>query len=98
VPGHPDLVIRSRKLAIFVDGDFWHGNAWRLRGLPNLAALFPNRTAWWVAKIERNVQRDLEVTRQLESKGWRVIRVWESDILADPENAGRRVLEQVWQL
>lgn len=94
VPGHPDLVIRSRKLAIFVDGDFWHGNAWRLRGLTNLAALFPTRTAWWVAKIERNMQRDREVTEQLENAGWRVVRVWESDVIADPASVATHVLEQ----
>lgn len=93
--GRPDLVIRSRRIAIFIDGDFWHGNAWRLRGLPNLAAMFPTRTAWWVAKIERNIQRDRAVNEQLGKAGWRVIRVWESEILADPVRAATRVLERV---
>lgn len=70
--GKPDLVVRSKRLAVFVDGDFWHGNAHRLRGLSQLEELFPTNTDWWVAKISRNVERDREVTSELESSGWRV--------------------------
>jgi DNA mismatch endonuclease (patch repair protein) len=90
--GRPDLVIRAARLAVFVDGDFWHGNAHRLRGLDDLAQLFPTRTEWWVAKITRNVERDVEVTRRLREKGWRVVRLWESDVLADPVAAARHVI------
>jgi len=48
VLGRPDLVIRSRKLAVFVDGDLWHGNPeeWKRRGKPDLASMFPTRTEW----------------------------------------------------
>lgn len=93
VPGHPDLVIRSRRLAVFVDGDMWHGNEHHRRGLPSLADLFPTRTDWWVAKIERNMQRDREVNARLAADGWTVIRIWESDVLADPAKAAGRVLD-----
>lgn len=92
VPGRPDLVIRSKRVAIFVDGDFWHGNAWRVRGLPRLEDQFPTRTEWWVAKITRNMERDREVSAALEAAGWRVIRIWESDVLADPQAAAERVI------
>lgn len=95
VYGTPDIVIRSRQVAVFVDGDFWHGNAWRLRGLPNLAAMFPTRTEWWVNKITRNIQRDKTVTEHLNSDGWHVIRVWESDVLADPDSCAERVLAEI---
>src|SRR5690606_26344398 len=91
VLGTPDIVIRRRRLAVFVDGDMWHGNAWRLRGLPNLASMFPNRTEWWVAKIERNMQRDREVTERLRADGWTVVRIWESDVIADVHAAADRV-------
>lgn len=83
--GKPDIAFPSQRIAIFIDGDFWHGNAWRLRGLTQLADLFPNRTEWWVAKITRTMARDMEVTTRLERDGWRVLRYWESDVLADPD-------------
>lgn len=94
VPGHPDMVVRSRKVAVFIDGDLWHGNPdeWRRRGRAGLADLFPNRTAWWVEKIERNMQRDREVDRQLGERGWRVLRIWASDVMADPDAAARVVM------
>lgn len=83
--GRPDIVFPGARVAVFVDGDFWHGNAWRLRGLASLADLFPNRTDWWVRKIERNMQRDREVTDALTKAGWLVMRVWESRVLAEAE-------------
>jgi DNA mismatch endonuclease, patch repair protein len=93
VLGRPDLVIRRWRLAVFVDGDFWHGNSWRLRGLRRLEDQFPNRTEAWVAKIRRNMQRDAFVTRELRHDGWRVVRVWESEVLEDPAACARRVLD-----
>ena len=83
LPGRPDIAFTRLKLAIFIDGDMWHGNAWRLRGLPNLAALFPTRTEWWVAKIERTMERDRDITAQLTDLGWRVLRFWESRVQTD---------------
>src|SRR5579859_7195823 len=94
VIGRPDLAWKGRRIAVFVDGDMWHGNpaAWQARGLATMAAMFPHRTEWWVAKIRRNVHRDQQVTRALESKGWTVIRVWESEVLADVAAAVNRVM------
>lgn len=83
VYGRPDIVFTRRRVAVFIDGDFWHGNAWRLRGLPSMAAQFPNRTEWWVAKLERNIERDLEVTQKLTAEGWSVLRFWESEVIAN---------------
>ena len=93
VPGRPDIVIRSRRLAVFADGDMWHGNAWRLRGLDRLEDMFPNNTEFWTKKIRRNMERDREVTAQLAGEGWTVVRLWESDILADPDAAATKVLD-----
>src|SRR5262245_18315735 len=70
VQGTPDLVVRSRKVAIFVDGDFWHGNAHRIRGLKRMEDLFPTNRDWWIRKLRRNIERDHEVTERLEAKGW----------------------------
>jgi DNA mismatch endonuclease (patch repair protein) len=95
VLGRPDLVIRSRRLAVFVDGDLWHGNPdeVRRRGRASLAELFPTRTEWWVAKIERTVERDREVTSALRAQGWTVLRLWEYDVLRDPGGCVRTVLD-----
>jgi DNA mismatch endonuclease (patch repair protein) len=93
VLGRPDLVIRSRRLAVFVDGDLWHGNAEeiRRRGRSSLAELFPSRTEWWVAKIERTMARDREVTETLRAQGWTVVRLWEHDVLRDPAGCAETV-------
>lgn len=95
VPGRPDIVIRRRKLAVFVDGDLWHGNPAEVarRGRTTLAELFPSRTEWWVAKIERTISRDREVGAALRSDGWIVVRLWEHDVLRDPAACAARVLD-----
>ena len=92
--GRPDIVIRGRRLAVFVDGDLWHGNPAEAhrRGRRDLADLFPTRTQWWVDKISRTVERDRHVTATLTADGWTVVRLWESTILADPQGAAETVL------
>jgi len=85
LPGKPDIVFTRAKIAVFVDGDFWHGNQWRQRGFPSLEAQFsdaPNAN-YWIPKIRRNVERDSEVGQALALLGWRVIRIWESDLRKD---------------
>lgn len=91
VVGRPDIVWRGRRLAVFIDGDFWHGNAWRLRGLRSLDEMFPTRREWWVAKIRRNEVRDEEVNRSLAERGWMVLRFWESDVLTDVVTVADRI-------
>ena len=77
LPGKPDFVFPRSKVAVFVDGDFWHGNPVSYR-VPK------THSDYWKAKIQRNIERDREVTAELESMGWRVIRIWES--LLDDEH------------
>ncbi len=91
IVGRPDIVFPARRVAVFVDGDFWHGNAWKLRGLGSLAELFPTRTEWWVAKITHTMERDAEVTRLLAEEGWTVLRFWESEVLADPDAVAEQI-------
>jgi len=85
LPGRPDIVIHKAKLAIFIDGDFWHGNQWRKRGHPSLEAQFvaSPKAEYWVGKITRNVLRDRVNTERLTAEGWRILRFWESDIKAN---------------
>jgi DNA mismatch endonuclease (patch repair protein) len=93
LPGKPDIVFSKKRLAVFVDGDFWHGRQWKLRGFASLERQFRsvNNRDYWVAKIKSNIRRDRRVDRQLRSSGWHVIRIWESDWKRDPAKCLHRV-------
>ena len=92
LPGRPDLVFTRARVLVFVDGDFWHGRALISAGEETFAQMFrPAKRRWWVSKIGGNVARDRECTRTLRTAGWRVIRVWESDVLRAPEAVANRV-------
>jgi len=74
VPGHPDIVYPGRKIAIFVNGCFWHR-------CPHCNPATPkSNTAFWEAKFEANRERDARKTRQLEAMDWVVVTVWECEI------------------
>ncbi len=75
--GKPDFVFRAARLAVFVDGCFWHGCP-----KPKHEPLPENNAAWWAAKLGRNRERDLLVAKTLRKAGWRVVRVWECDLAA----------------
>jgi DNA mismatch endonuclease, patch repair protein len=94
LPGCPDFVFERQQLAIFVDGDFWHGRQWRLRGLPSLASQFKGcrNRGYWIKKIEGNILRDRANARRLRRMGWSVFRIWESDLKKHPEISLRRVV------
>lgn len=92
----PDIVLRTSRLAMFVDGDFWHGRLLLERGRRALNQSFRTRTrVFWVAKIERNVARDFRQTRILRRHGWAVVRLWEKDVLKNPNAAAALVSRRV---
>lgn len=82
--GKPDFIFPKARLAIFVDGDFWHGHPTRHR-MPT------TRVEYWRAKISKNRARDTLVTRMLRKRRWMVIRLWESDLKRTPEKCVRRI-------
>ncbi len=73
--GHPDLTFKGKKIAVFVDSEFWHGYDWE-----NRKSDFKSHQEFWIPKIERNMQRDVEVNEKLKCDGWKVIRFWGKDI------------------
>lgn len=75
LPGRPDIVLPKYRTVIFVHGCFWHGH----RGCKNYTVPKTN-TEFWLAKVARNQERDQEVWRKLEAKGWSVIIVWECQL------------------
>mgnify|MGYP002408816909 CR=1 FL=1 len=78
VYGKPDIVFKKCKIAIFCDSEFWHGYNWDQRKND----IKSNRD-FWIPKIERNIERDNEVTSELKSQGWTVLRFWGKDIIKD---------------
>jgi DNA mismatch endonuclease Vsr len=93
VLGRPDFVFRRAKLAVFVDGDFWHGRAWiEGRRAPATNAQF------WIEKFERNQRRDQFVNRRLRRAGWSVLRVWASDVRREPAACIARILARLRRL
>lgn len=72
-PGNPDIALPRKKIAVFIDGDFWHGYNYNKtkKRLPK---------AYWRAKIEANIARDTKNRRKLRKMGWKVLRVWEHDL------------------
>lgn len=83
LPGRPDFVLRTRNVAIFVDGDFWHGwrfPAWRLK-----------LSEKWDHKIEANRRRDVRNHAKLRRAGWKVVRIWEHQLSRHPDSVRARI-------
>ncbi len=94
LPGKPDIVFAAARVAVFCDGDFWHGRRWkRLR--PKLAR--GANAPYWTAKIKSNIQRDRRIDETLKRLGWSVLRVWETDIRQNPEGSAERVRSLVYR-
>lgn len=90
LPGRPDIAIQRLKIAIFVDGEFWHGYQWEEKQ----HKIKTNR-AFWIPKIERNMQRDREVNEQLRRMGYHVLRFWENEVRKELGACIKQVLDLV---
>lgn len=93
ITGRPDLALVKARIAIFCDGDFWHGNNWRIRGLKSLEDELTSYTDFWAMKIRRNIERDRQVSQELSDQGWLVLRFWESDIRKSVEECADKIVE-----
>ena len=88
LPGHPDLVLRKYRTCIFVNGCFWHGHGVSLNiengklniGSSECCKIPKTRREFWVAKIRRNQERDIEEQKRLAEMGWHCITVWECEL------------------
>jgi DNA mismatch endonuclease, patch repair protein len=86
LPGRPDIAFTAARIAVFVDGCFWHS-------CPDHSVLPRNNRDWWRSKLERNVERDREKDTQLETLGWTVVHVWEHEEPLEAADA----IEQLWR-
>lgn len=90
LPGRPDFVFKNKKLTVFVDGDFWHGNS-RNFHLPK------TNIPYWRKKIHRNKVRDKTINRTLKDAGWEIVRVWESTLRKNGAAAMKRLAKALNQ-
>jgi len=88
--GCPDIAMLKYKLLIFVDGEFWHGYEWEKRK-PKLKS---NRE-YWIPKIERNMQRDIETNDELQNAGFTVMRFWEHEIKKNLNGCIEKIITQL---
>ncbi|MBQ7736422.1 MAG: DNA mismatch endonuclease Vsr [Oscillospiraceae bacterium] len=88
VYGHPDIAFIGKKIAVFCDSEFWHGYDWENRNQD-----IKTRREFWIPKIERNIQRDIDVTEKLKHEGWIVLRFWGKEIKADPHRCADIIQE-----
>tara|TARA_B100001964_G_C13787467_1_gene402970 strand:+ start:120 stop:530 length:411 start_codon:yes stop_codon:yes gene_type:complete len=87
LPGSPDIVFRRKRIAVFIDSDFWHGHSKRFT--------MPKTNAdYWERKIMRNKARDIEVNRCLKKANWNVIRIWEYDVKKNTLKCINRILKE----
>lgn len=77
--GKPDIAFLRLKIAVFCDSEFWHGYDWE-----NKKREFKSNKGFWIPKIERNIERDIEVNNRLAAEGWMIIRFWGNEIKKEP--------------
>lgn len=90
LPGSPDIVISKYKVAVFVDGEFWHGQDWN-----NRKERLKRNREYWIEKIEENIRRDQRVNTELQDKGWTVIRFWEKEVLKDTTKCVDKIVSEI---
>lgn len=88
LPGSPDIAILKYQVAIFVDGEFWHGKDWDIRK----DRLQRNRE-YWIEKIEENMARDIRVDKELSNQGWTPIRFWTKDVMKNTDDCITQILK-----
>lgn len=84
--GKPDIAFIGRKIAIFCDSEFWHGYDWE-----NKKKEIKSNQEFWIAKIEKNIERDKYVTQELQRDGWLVLRFWGNDIMKNLADCANKI-------
>jgi DNA mismatch endonuclease, patch repair protein len=96
LPGNPDIVFVKARVAVFVDGDYWHARVLVEEGLAALQRTLRTPTKhYWLEKFKRRVERDRLTSLALEGSGWLVIRMWESDVARDLQHSANRIASAV---
>ena len=93
LPGKPDIAITKYKIAIFCDGELWHGKDWK-----NKKNRIKTNSDYWISKIERNIVRDIENEKKLESMGWTIVRFWGNKIKKNPMDCVNEIKETIYEI
>lgn len=94
LPGTPDIVLTKYRIAIFCDSEFWHGKDWDILKPRLLKGKNPD---YWIKKIERNRERDVETDKKLIFMDWTVIRFWGKEILKNTDECIRVIEETIFE-
>ena len=89
--GRPDFVFVKAKIAVFCDGDFWHGNNWKIRGKKSFEEELRDYSDFWRQKILKNIERDKKVNKKLKGEGWVVVRFFESTIKKSARSCAKKI-------
>ena len=95
IPGKPDIVLTKYKIAIFCDGEFFHGKDWEVQ---RKRIEKSNNSDYWIMKIKRNINRDEDVNRKLKAMGWVVLRFWGKDIKNNTDSCIKAIEEAVFDV
>lgn len=95
LPGRPDIAFMREQVAVFVDGDFWHGRVLVEEDVEALRTRIKKNHDYWLPKIQRTVERDKRYTQELRRMGWTVLRFWASEIRRAPEKIVNEVVDVV---
>lgn len=96
LPGKPDVVLTKYRIAIFCDSEFFHGKDWNDVLLPKLQK--GNNSEYWEKKIQRNIERDVEINRELQCMGWIVLRFWGKEIEKNMDGCVKTIEETIFDL
>lgn len=95
IPGKPDIVFTKYKIAVFCDGEFFHGKDWEVLK-PHLEK--SDNSEYWINKITRNMQRDDQINKELLFRGWTVIRFWGKEIMKNTDECVKVIEETIFNL
>jgi len=86
IPGKPDIALPRKKIAVFIDGDFWHGYKFskQKKRLPK---------KYWLDKIENNIKRDRQNRNKLKKEGWKILKVWSHEIIKNPQQGVDKIVD-----
>lgn len=90
LPGSPDIAILKYHIAVFIDGEFWHGYDWE-----NKKKTLKRNREYWVEKIEENINRDREVDLKLRYREWIPIHFWTKEVIKDPDSCVKEIIDEI---
>ena len=93
LPGSPDIAILKFHIAVFVDGEFWHGHDWEKK-----KSRIKRNRAYWIEKIEENIARDVRVDKELVARGWVPVHFWSNEVKKNLDGCVKAITELAFDI